>query len=374
MSIIEEKVVKMVFDNSNFEKNIKTSVNSLNKFKNSLNMSSAQRSLGSLKDTVGSFNLNSLVNAAEGAGQKFSAMSTIAIGALIRIGEKAVDVGAKVIKALTIDPVLTGFNEYELKMNSVQTIMNGTGESLDVVMEKLNELNKYADDTIYSFSDMTTNIGKFTNAGVDLETAVEAIKGISNEAAVSGANAVEASRAMYNIAQALSVGSVKLIDWKSIENANMATMGFKQTLIDTAKEIGVLQKAQIGGNLNWDEVTAQNFRASIEGVQGDTWITTEVLLESLKKYSDETTEFGKKAYAAAKDIKTFTQMFDVLKEAAQSGWAESGEYIIGDFEEAKSLWTAVGNEIGGILDSQAKERNQVIRTWAEFGGRSAAIE
>ena len=141
MSIIEEKVVKMVFDNSNFEKNIKTSVNSLNKFKNSLNMSSAQRSLGSLKDTVGSFNLNSLVNAAEGAGQKFSAMSTIAVGALIRIGEKAVDVGAKVIKALTIDPVLTGFNEYELKMNSVQTIMNGTGESLDVVMEKLNELN-----------------------------------------------------------------------------------------------------------------------------------------------------------------------------------------------------------------------------------------
>ena len=243
MSIIEEKVVKMVFDNSNFEKNIKTSVNSLNKFKNSLNMSSAQRSLGSLKDTVGSFNLNSLANAAEGAGQKFSAMSTIAIGALIRIGEKAVDVGAKVIKALTIDPVLTGFNEYELKMNSVQTIMNGTGESLDVVMEKLNELNKYADDTIYSFSDMTTNIGKFTNAGVDLETAVEAIKGISNEAAVSGANAVEASRAMYNIAQALSVGSVKLIDWKSIENANMATMGFKQTLIDTAKELGVLQKA-----------------------------------------------------------------------------------------------------------------------------------
>ena len=374
MSIIEEKVVKMVFDNSSFEKNIKTSVNSLNKFKNSLNMSSAQRSLGSLKDTVRSFNLNSLANAAEGAGQKFSAMSTIAIGALIRIGEKAVDVGAKVIKALTIDPVLTGFNEYELKMNSVQTIMNGTGESLDVVMEKLNELNKYADDTIYSFSDMTTNIGKFTNAGVDLETAVEAIKGISNEAAVSGANAVEASRAMYNIAQALSVGSVKLIDWKSIENANMATMGFKQTLIDTAKELGVLQKAQIGGNLNWDEVTAQNFRASIEGVQGDTWITTEVLLESLKKYSDETTEFGKKAYAAAQDIKTFTQMFDVLKEAAQSGWAESAEYIIGDFEEAKSLWTAVGNEIGGILDSQAKERNQVIRTWAEFGGRSAAIE
>lgn len=337
-------------------------------------MSSAQRSLGSLKDTVGSFNLNSLANAAEGAGQKFSAMSTIAIGALIRIGEKAVDVGAKVIKALTIDPVLTGFNEYELKMNSVQTIMNGTGESLDVVMEKLNELNKYADDTIYSFSDMTTNIGKFTNAGVDLETAVAAIKGISNEAAVSGANAVEASRAMYNIAQALSVGSVKLIDWKSIENANMATMGFKKTLIETAKEIGVLQKAQIGGNLNWDEVTAQNFRASIEGVQGDTWITSEVLLETLKKYSDETTEFGKKAYAAAKDIKTFTQMFDVLKEAAQSGWAESGEYIIGDFEEAKTLWTAVGNEIGGILDSQAKERNQVIRTWAEFGGRSAAIE
>lgn len=128
------------------------------------------------------------------------------------------------LAAFTIDPIKSGFDEYELKMGSIQTIMASTGESLDVVNQKLDELNTYSDRTIYSFADMTENIGKFTNAGVNLDDAVAAIQGVANVAAVSGANANEASRAMYNFGQALSSGSVRLIDWKSIELANMATV------------------------------------------------------------------------------------------------------------------------------------------------------
>lgn len=349
-NVIDNRLVNMRMDTSEFTPPAIEATTALDKLKLALSKLPGGIDVGGISDGV--------VEVAD----KFSFLEQMAIGAMRRIGEMAANFGISIARQITIDPLRTGWQEYELKMNNVQTIMNGTGESLETVMKYLEELNSYADDTIYSFQDMTANIGKFTNAGVKLETAVNAIKGMSNLAAISGASTAENSRAMYNVAQALSTGSMKLIDWKSIENANMATLEFKQTLIDTAKEMGVLQKANIGSKLKWDEVTAKNFRASIEGTQGLTWVTNEVLIKALEKYSDKTTEFGQKAYDAATSIKTLTQLLDVMREAAQSGWAQTWELLIGDFEKSKKVWTAVGDEFTKIIDDMADKRNLIFKT------------
>lgn len=256
------------------------------------------------------------------------------------------------LHSLTIEPISQGFEEYELKMGSIQTIMMSTGASLEEVNKYLQELNTYSDKTIYSFQDMTSNIGKFTNAGVGLEDAVMAIQGVSNVAAVSGANANEASRAMYNFAQALSAGYVKLIDWKSIENANMATVEFKTQLLESAVACGTLTKTADGmyKTVKGNVIDATHgFNDSLQ----DQWMTTEALVGTLRNYADETTEIGAKAFAAAQDVKTFTQLMDTLKEAVGSGWANTWEILFGDFEEAKELWTGLSQVIGGFIDAQA---------------------
>ena len=243
---VDERVVQMEFDNKRFEQNVKTSMSTIDKLKNSLNLLESSKSFEGVADSAKKIDLSPLASSVQNLGGKFSAMSVVAIGALMDIGRRASQVGEQMVRSLTIAPIKEGFDEYELKMGSVQTIMAGSGESLDVVMDKLNELNTYADRTIYSFADMTTNIGKFTNAGVDLKTSVAAIQGVANVAAVSGANASEASRAMYNFAQALSSGYVKLIDWKSIENANMATVEFKNQLLEAAVAAGTVEKTADG--------------------------------------------------------------------------------------------------------------------------------
>ena len=325
---VDERVVSMQFDNKQFEANVQTSMSTLDKLKQKLDFKGASKGLENVNAAVKNVNMSGLSSAVETVGMKFSALQVMAVTALANITNSAINAGKRIVHALTIAPITTGFQEYELKMNSVQTIMASTGESLETVNEYLEELNKYADKTIYSFSDMTSNIGKFTNAGVKLEDAVMAIKGISNEAAVSGANANEASRAMYNFAQALSAGYVKLIDWKSIENANMATVEFKNQLIQTAVELGTLIEVDgkyksttndLNGNVSELFTSTSMFNESLSSQ----WMTTEVLVETLKDYADETTDIGKKAYAAAQDVKTFTQLFDTLKEAAQSGWAQT---------------------------------------------------
>lgn len=236
----------MKFKNSDFEKNAQQSLSTIAKIKQSLNFKDSAKSLDGISSAARNITFSNMSSGLDTVRVKFSALEVMAIASLTRITNKITSTAESMAKSLTVQPVSTGFEEYELKMDSIQTIMASSGADLELVKDKLEELNKYADDTIYSFSDMTTNIGKFTNAGVDLDMAVAAIKGISNEAAVSGANANEASRAMYNFAQALSAGYVKLIDWKSIELANMATVEFKDQLLETAVAVGTLEKAADG--------------------------------------------------------------------------------------------------------------------------------
>lgn len=369
---IDERIVEMRFNNKNFESGVKESMGSLDRLKKGLELKDAHTNLNKLQEAGRRFSLGGIAENVDLIASRFSVLGMIGVTALQNITNSAINAGKRMVSALTIDPIMVGFQEFELKMGSVQTIMAGSGESLEVVNEKLNELNKYSDRTIYSFADMTTNIGKFTNAGVSLDRSVAAIQGISNAAALSGANANEASRAMYNFAQALSAGHVKLIDWKSIELANMATVEFKNQLIQGAVAAGTLRDAGDGlyetykGNL----ISAtKGFNDSLQ----DQWMTAEVLIDVLGKYADETTEIGKRAFAAAQDIKTFSMMFDTLKEAAQSGWAETFEIIVGNFEEGKQLFTELAAAISYFIDGSADARNEMLKFWKESGGRDDLI-
>ena len=395
--VVDTKVVEMQFDNSKFEKNIETSLNSL-KFLNK-----------SIEDAgKGRNSLDELARASDQVGVSFDNMNMksrislnmmdmlagVGTKAFNRISDAVASFAMNMANSLSgMQAMRDGFAEYELKMGSVQTILAGakiidpnTGKELKneadrlaVVNQRLEDLNKYSDRTIYSFKDMTSNIGKFTNAGVNLDDAVDAIQGVANVAAISGANAGEASRAMYNFAQALSSGYVKLIDWKSIENANMATVDFKQQLLDTALALGTVRKE---GEMYVTTTTDANGKVSeafnatkmFNDSLSNQWMTTEVLTTTLKKYTDESTELGKKAFAAATEVKTFSQMMDTLKESLGSGWAQSFEIIFGNFTEAKNLWTRLNDAIDRILSPIGKARNAMLQMWKDNGGRDAMIE
>lgn len=362
----------MKFDNRQFLDGVKTTTSALGELTKMFGFKGAKKGIDDLEKDVSDFNLGPMEKAADGVSKAFLAMSAVAFTVIQNITNRVVDFGIQMAKSFTLDPLIQGFQEYELKLGSIQTIMAGSGADLDTVNAKLEELNTYADKTIYSFADMTTNIGKFTNAGVDLDTAVASIQGVANVAAVSGANAGEASRAMYNFAQALSKGYVQLIDWKSIELANMGTVEFKTQLLDAAVAAGTLRKegemyvTSTGRQIN----ATKEFNDSLT----DQWLTTEVLTGTLSDYADDTTDIGKKAFAAAQDVKTFTQLIDTVKEAIGSGWAQTFEILIGNFDEAKALFTDINNVISSFVDKSADARNTLLSTWKAFGGRDKLLQ
>ena len=382
---VDERVVEMRFDNKQFEQNIQTSLSSLDKLKKSLNLEGAAKGLETVNDAANkcSGNMSPLSNAVETVRVRFSALEVMAITALQNITNSALAAGKNLVSAFTIDPIKSGFEEYETQINAVQTILANTsskGTTLDQVNNALDELNHYADMTIYNFTEMTRNIGTFTAAGVDLDTSVAAIKGIANLAAVSGSNSQQASTAMYQLSQALAAGTVKLQDWNSVVNAGMGGQVFQDALKETAKVHGIAIDEMIKDEGSFRETLSKG------------WLTSDILTETLAKFTGDLNEdqlrtmgyaddqiksimeMGKTANDAATKVKTFTQLFDTLKEAAQSGWTQSWEIIVGDFEEAKELLTEVSDTFSAVINASADARNKMLQDWKDLGGRTMMIE
>lgn len=367
---IDERVVEMRFDNKQFESNVQTSLSTLDRLKKSLNLSGAAKGFDEIDSASKKVNMNGLANAVESVRLKFSALEVMAVTALANITNSALNAGKKIVSALTIDPIKTGFQEYETQIGAVQTILANTqheGTNLQQVNRALDELNTYADKTIYNFTEMTRNIGTFTAAGVNLQTSVDSIKGIANLAAVSGSTSQQASTAMYQLSQALAAGKVSLMDWNSVVNAGMGGKVFQDALVRTSELLGTGAKNAIN--------MYGSFRESL--TKGE-WLTTEVLTETLKQFAGayseadliqqgfsesqakEIAQMAKTAEEAATKVKTFTQLWDTLKESAQSGWTATWEILIGDFEEAKDLLSEVSETIGNVIGEAAQARNDLL--------------
>lgn len=368
---IDSKVVEMRFDNKDFEANTRTTMSTLDKLKAKLHFPGASKGLEEIGQTAKRVDFSGMSSGIQTVQMKFSALQVMGITALQNITNAAISAGKQLTDAITIDPVKDGFTEYETQMNSVQTILANTqkeGTNIDQVNKALKELNTYADQTIYNFTEMTRNIGTFTAAGVKLDDSVSAIKGIANLAAVSGSTSQQASTAMYQLSQALAAGKVQLMDWNSVVNAGMGGQVFQDALIRTSEHLqtGAKQAIEAYGS----------FRESL--TEGE-WLTTDVLTETLNQiagayskedliaqgYSEsqaeEIVKLADTATDAATKVKTFTQLIDTLKEALGSGWTESWQIIIGDFEEAKEVWTKVSDVLGGFIQKSSEARNAILK-------------
>lgn len=431
---IDNRVVSMRFDNEEFEKKATKSISTLDKLKSALNFSGATKDIDEVNKSFKEVDANPLLSAITGINSGFTSM--IAKATIVnRMTNALIDSTKKFVESMSVNQVNAGWDKYADKTSAVQTIMaatakdfNDTGKQMAYVNDQLDKLNWFTDETSYNFTDMVSNIGKFTSNGIKLDKSVTAMQGIATWAAVSGANANEASRAMYNLSQALAVGSVKLIDWKSIENANMATVEFKENAIETAVALGTLVKTGDGlyKTMKGNAVSVTNFNEALS----DAWLTSDVLMQTLDKYgsftdklyevsdatdktatqllsdiekyqngtldlaayaeecemsiedvtammeelSDETYALGMKSFKAAQEAKTFAEAINATTDAISTGWMKSFELIFGNYEEAKKLWTSVANIMYEVFAASGDIRNELLGEWKAGGGRKTFLE
>ncbi len=422
MSSIDERIVRLKFDNQAFEQGIARSRDSLGRFTQQLETPTSGKGLdgisngiAKISDSLSKFaddsqkdfgdvdaaskklTLEHIANGVQAVSDKFKAMSVVGVTALATITNKAVASGLAFAKSFTTTPISEGFHEYETNLNSIQTILANTqasGATLKDVENALNDLNHYSDQTIYNFSEMAKNIGTFTAAGVDLKTSAASIKGIANLAALSGSNSEQASAAMYQLSQAISSGTFSLEDWNSVVNAGMGGTVFQRALAQTAEKMGTLSDGavKLSGKMKNVSINGESFRQSITAKPGkNSWLTSKVLTATLQQFTGDLSNAqlkaqgfsaaqikaiqaqAKTAKEAATQVKTFSQLVDTTKEAIGSGWSQTFQTIFGDFTEAKGLFTGISNAVNNVISKSSNARNKMLSDWKKLGGRDDLI-
>lgn len=397
VSKTDERIVSMKFEDSGFEAGATKAIEILNKLEDSLKLDGAAAGLDGLKNSLSGINMDGVNASLETAKGSFSILGQIGIGALRKIGEEAAALGGRLLKSLgnrLTKGARDGFGEYQNQMNSLQTISANSGEEMSVIKDRLDELNEYADKTVYSFSEMTANIGRFTAAGLDVTTSTNAIKGFANMAALAGAGSQETSRGMYQLSQAMASGVVKLQDWKSIQNASIDTAAFKDILIETARAMDSTETSVDA---------AIEKQGSFNGSLQEGWLTADVMSQALQVATMSTRDFADEeagmqqrlkeladmgysedvarkligianaADDSAREVRTFKQLTDTVEEAIGSGWAKTWELLIGDFEEATVLFTTISKKFDELVGASADARNKLLKDWKDAGGRDSLI-
>ena len=398
-SSIDQRIVEMQFDNAQFEKGISTSLKSIDNLEKGLKLDGATKGLESVSRAADSMDFSGLQGGIYAVQQKFSALEVIGITALQRITNAAISTGESLVKSLSIDQISAGFAKFGSKTSSVATLV-AQGNELERVNEQLDRLNWFTDETSYNFTDMVANIAKFTASGKGLEESVTAMEGIANWAALSGQNATTASRAMYQLSQAMGAGIMRKEDYKSIQNASMDTDEFRQKCLDAGVALGKLKK-----NADDTYTSLVNNKGSFtksqfaEHLTEDAWFTSDVMMSVFQTYSsavdqiydyadekgitasqaiselgDKVDSFGLKAFKAAQEARTWGDAVDSVKDAVSTGWMNTFELIFGNQEEATQLWTDLANAMYDVFAGGAEARNEMLKEWKESGGRDDLIQ
>ena len=402
MSVIDERVVEMQFDNAQFEKNVATSLNTLDKLKAALKLDGSSKGLEELQTSANKFNMNPLISAVDTVNAKFSALDVIGTTALVNITNRAIAAGESLVKSLSVDNISAGWDKFGEKTQSVATLVS-QGYDLSVVEDQMKRLNWFTDETSYNFTDMVSNISKFTASGQELEPSVTAMMGIANWAALSGQNATTASRAMYQLSQAMGKGVLKYDDWKSIQNASMDTKEFRQQAAKAAEDLGKIKKVGEDAYEIIGAKKAQKFSLAelftSDALSRQQWFTDDVMMQTFKQYSSavdqiyehvdeydgiaanamkgmsgQLDEFGLKAFKAAQQARTFRDVIDATKDAVSTGWMNTFEYIFGNYEEATELWSGLAEVFYNVFAAGGELRNNMMAIWKEAGGRKILLE
>ena len=391
---IDYRIVEAQFRNSNFEKNIAQSTESLERFKRSLDVDQQAKSLEKLDNAADLAGMKGLAQQVDKVADKFSAMGVVAFTALQRITNAAIDTGVSLVKSLSIDQVTAGWNKYEQKTSNVQTLVNATGKSVDEINGYLEKLMMFSDETSYDFTTMAQSLGQMVTSGGDIDHLIPMIEGIANATSFAGKGAAEFSRSIYNLNQSYGQGFLTLMDWRSVELSGVASQQLKETFIDVGKALGTLDKN--GRTAKGTLVDIGNFSTTL----ADKWASREVMEQAFGRFAQVTEAAYKlvqngmadtysEAYAmldgafeqvyyraalAAQEAKTFGEAINSVKDAVSSGWMTTFDYIFGGYDKAKEIWTNLANDLWDVFAAPAQERNSILKEWVELGGQSALWE
>ena len=421
-NVVDDRVVKMKFDNEEFDSNIKDSMRSLDDLDKSLKNMDKGSYGGNLSNALGGIG-----DAVDNLSERFSVWGIAGMEVIQRLTDFAIDKGIEMAKALSVDQITAGWQKYEELSSNVYAIANQVshGETFEDVTRSIEKLSWYSDATSFSLSDMTSALSQFVAQGVDLETATAMIMGMGNSITYAGANAKEGSGAFGVFATSFGRGYIDLQRWNQLSGTyKIATYELKQQALDAAVAMGKLGLSldengeRVYETMEGLTFTFDDFNMSL-GHQKGKWLDRDVMQalygdtgqygeyvsglaeyiqmikettgeqltwnEATERYGEylaengmEEDEFGRKVADSATVAKTLSEAIDAVKDASSSQWERIFEGMFGTVDKAKEVWSGFSDWLNGLFVGPLNNVANIVTAWSklpqELGGQDSFLQ
>ena len=316
--------------------------------------------------------VESIGDATSNIGNKFSILEGAASVALGNIASKAIATAASIINKWTFAPIIQGYQEYERELDSTRILVSALGEGeSDHITAVMRDLEQYAKTTRYSSQEMNAATAQFVNAGIGLDESATALKGWGNLAASASASTADFNRTLQtSVEQALQMGYMNLQNWRQIQNANMATKKFKDTIIQTALAQGDVTGEIQGAIDAYGELNDQavNYLFNERLTEGK-WFTNDVMMSALTEYANDP-ELIKQAAS----LYTFKEALEATEESVSDAWSKFWIEVVGKGDEAVAIWTPVGEIMQNIVSFIPNTMTEIAKVFNQLQGRAAVIK
>lgn len=393
MAMTDTRVIQMLFDNQQFEKNIAKSQKSIEELKEAMNFEETSNGLKKFASGLSVLNFDALQSNIQRLTDKFTGLGNAGEYVLSRIRhglESAAASMEQFVKSISVGQIDVGLGKYDSLTKAVQTITatgKYTEEEAYTVMERV---MAYTDQTSHSFGTMVGQIAALQSVGMELAPAERFLEGVANAATKAGAGASEAAASMSLISKVVGGTHLGRQQFDSLNQTyRVITSEWRQLAIEAGLATENLEKKgdKIFTAKKWGkqvEVTAEQ----LENTLNKKWFTSEVAkylygkyqfgesLEDLKHPEDAVDSFGKTAYLTGQRALTFTDALNAIKESVSSGWMDTFRIVLGDLTEAIEFFTNSCDRVIDSLEKIKNFRNGVLKYWNsdQNQGRSSLMD
>lgn len=195
----DERIVSMQFDNADFEKNARQTIDTLGNLEESLKFENGAQGIEDVRKAVNSFDASAMESALYSVGNAFNAMDVIGTTVLVRLTNAAINAGLKIGNALTSAIKNGGITR---AMNIEQAKFQLTG--LKVAWDKiLPDIEYGVKDTAYGLDSAAKLAAQLSASGIKIgEDMKAALRGTSGVAAMTNSSYDDIARIFAGIAGA----------------------------------------------------------------------------------------------------------------------------------------------------------------------------
>lgn len=197
---VESRVVEMSFDNQNFEKNVSTSMNTLEKLKKALDLKDAEKGFNKVDDASKKINFDKLVSAAETLEKRFSVFGEIGATALQRVTNSMMDLATKTMNFLT-SGITQGGLKRAMNLEQADFQLQGLLKDTEAVAAIMENVNWSVDGTAYGLDAAAKAASMFAATGMRAgEEMKGALRGVAGVAAMTNSEYEDIARIFTTVA------------------------------------------------------------------------------------------------------------------------------------------------------------------------------